>query len=90
METLLNSKQVARLLGVSPRTLERHRAAGTGPRYARFGRLIRYKESDLAMWIRSATYTSTSHGAGGDDMTCKSNPKIPICGSREAVPVRGT
>jgi predicted site-specific integrase-resolvase len=48
MERVLNQKEAAKLLGVSTRTLERHRVEGTGARYARLGRLIRYRECDLA------------------------------------------
>ena len=61
MDCLLNQKQAARVLGLSARTLERHRLAGTGPRYARLGRLIRYRESDLAEWVHVSLRKSTSH-----------------------------
>jgi predicted DNA-binding transcriptional regulator AlpA len=60
MESLLNQKQVARVLGVSVRTLERHRVAGTGPRWARLGRLVRYRQSDLTAWVDSNLRSSTS------------------------------
>jgi predicted DNA-binding transcriptional regulator AlpA len=60
MDPLLSQKQAARIVGLSVRTLERHRLAGTGPRYARLGRLIRYQESDLAEWVRNSLRTSTS------------------------------
>jgi hypothetical protein len=46
MDPLLDQKTTAKLLGLSVRTLERHRLAGTGPRYARLGRLIRYRQDD--------------------------------------------
>jgi excisionase family DNA binding protein len=60
MESLLNQKQAARVLGVSVRTLERHRVAGTGPRWARLGRLVRYRQSDLTAWVESNLRASTS------------------------------
>jgi predicted DNA-binding transcriptional regulator AlpA len=60
MNLLLEPKQAARILGLSVRTLERHRLAGTGPRYARLGRLIRYRECDIAEWVDGALRTSTS------------------------------
>ena len=60
MICLLTQKSAAKLLGISVRTLERHRLAGTGPRYARLGRLIRYQECDLAEWVRASLRTSTS------------------------------
>ena len=47
-------------VGLSVRTLERHRLAGTGPQYARLGRLIRYRQSDLKDWVDSNLRNSTS------------------------------
>src|SRR6516162_4403159 len=61
VDQLLNQKQAARILDISVRSLERHRVAGTGPRYARLGRLIRYRECDLAEWVHDSLRTSTSH-----------------------------
>jgi predicted DNA-binding transcriptional regulator AlpA len=60
MEALFDQKRAARILGLSVRTLERHRLAGTGPRYARLGRLIRYRQSDLEEWIDRNLRNSTS------------------------------
>lgn len=60
MAPLLDQKQAAQILGLSVRTLERHRLAGTGPRYARLGHLIRYRQSDLEDWIDSNLRASTS------------------------------
>ena len=61
MDCLLTQKDAARVLGLSVRTLERHRLAGTGPAYARLGHLIRYRECDLVEWVRGSICTSTSH-----------------------------
>ena len=60
MDPLLNQKQAARILGLSVRSLERYRVAGTGPRYVRLGHLIRYRQSDLKEWIDSHLRNSTS------------------------------
>jgi predicted DNA-binding transcriptional regulator AlpA len=60
MESLLNQKRAAQFLGLSVRTLERHRVAGTGPRWARLGRLVRYQQSDLTAWVDSNLRLSTS------------------------------
>jgi predicted DNA-binding transcriptional regulator AlpA len=61
MDALINSKQAARLLGLSPRTLERHRLAGTGPRYIVLGRrLVRYRLMDIEAWIAANGRHSTS------------------------------
>jgi len=60
MDSLLTQKHAARILGLSVRTLERHRLAGTGPRYARLGRLIRYRQNDLIEWVDGNLRNSTS------------------------------
>ena len=60
MDFLIDQKQAARILGLSVRTLERHRIAGTGPRFARLGRLIRYRQNDLIEWVDGSLRTSTS------------------------------
>ena len=60
MEKLLTQKEVASQLGISERTLERHRITGTGPRWARLGRLVRYRVSDLEQWVEASLRTSTS------------------------------
>ena len=60
MDSLLNQKQAAKLLGLSVRTLERHRVAGTGPRFTRLGRLVRYRQVDLADWVDAGLRFSTS------------------------------
>lgn len=60
MDCLLTQKDAARLLGLSVRTLERHRHAGTGPAYVRLGHLIRYRQNDVAAWLEGNLRNSTS------------------------------
>ncbi|MFZ0526935.1 MAG: helix-turn-helix domain-containing protein [Xanthobacteraceae bacterium] len=60
MDALLSQKQTAQILGLSVRTLERYRLAGTGPRYARLGRLIRYRKCDLAEFRMIVTRAAIS------------------------------
>jgi excisionase family DNA binding protein len=57
---LLDQREAAQILKISVRTLERHRAAGTGPRFLRLGRLVRYRASDLEEWIAHSLHSSTS------------------------------
>jgi predicted DNA-binding transcriptional regulator AlpA len=64
MNQLLNQRQAAHLLRLSVRTLERHRTSGTGPRFVRLGRLIRYQEGDLADWVHGGLRFSTSDNSG--------------------------
>lgn len=60
---LLTTREAASVLRLSERTLERLRLAGTGPRYVKAGRRVRYCESDLEAWIASKLTTSTSNEA---------------------------
>jgi len=61
-EELLTTPEAARLLMLSPRTLERHRLAGTGPRYAALGRAIRYRRRDVLVFVEEHLRQSTSEG----------------------------
>ena len=60
VEKLLRPEDVANLLGVPAKTLEMWRYRGTGPRFVKLGRLVRYVESDLDEWVRSGTRTNTA------------------------------
>jgi predicted DNA-binding transcriptional regulator AlpA len=60
MERLLDQYAAAEMLRISVRTLERHRTTGTGPRFIRMGRLVRYRESDLEVWLAQLLFKSTS------------------------------
>ncbi len=60
MEALFPSAIVAKRLGTSERSLERMRATGTGPKFVKVGRLVRYTDHDLEAWITAQTVGSTS------------------------------
>ena len=48
---MLTEGAVSIALGVSPRTLQRWRAAGIGPHFIRLGaRLVRYAQPDIEGW----------------------------------------
>ena len=64
-EELLTTPEAARLLTLSPRTLERHRLAGTGPRYAALGRAIRYRRRDVLAFVEGHLRRSTSESHRG-------------------------
>ena len=51
LNPMLCTKQAARLLGISNRTLEGMRSRGEGPSFYRLGRNIRYMERDLIKWM---------------------------------------
>ena len=56
---LYSTKEAARLLGVSHRTLEDWRCAGTGPRFITIHRMVRYRADDLAAFLDRPSYTNT-------------------------------
>jgi predicted DNA-binding transcriptional regulator AlpA len=58
--TLLSARQAAALLHLSERTLERFRVSGTGPKFVRLGRSIRYRLTDIEAFIASRIVGSTS------------------------------
>jgi excisionase family DNA binding protein len=60
---LLTQSEAADLLRLSERTLERLRLTGGGPKFARMGRRVRYRLSDLEAWIASRVVGSTSETA---------------------------
>ena len=61
---LLTTIEVAGLLRISRRTLERMRVDGTGPRYLKVGpgkrSRVLYRQSDVEAWLGSFNYGSTS------------------------------
>ena len=59
-DKLLNQKEVAEFLGLSTAWLERARWSGTGPRYVKFGRAVRYKFLDVESYIAERERSSTS------------------------------
>jgi predicted DNA-binding transcriptional regulator AlpA len=56
----LRTPEAARFLGLSDRTLEKHRTYGTGPAYRKLGGRVVYALDDLQAWADRGTKTSTS------------------------------
>ncbi|WP_034314116.1 helix-turn-helix domain-containing protein [Microbacterium sp. B19] len=48
---LLTTEAAAARLGLSPHTLRIWRSAGEGPCFVRRGKLVRYRRSDLEVWV---------------------------------------
>lgn len=63
LDALMTGREAAALVQLSERTMERHRTAGTGPRYIALGRAVRYRRRDLLDWIERGTRQSTSASA---------------------------
>jgi hypothetical protein len=53
-------ESAAAFLNLSPRTLERFRVEGRGPRFLKFGRRVMYRRADLEAWGDAQARTSTS------------------------------
>lgn len=60
MQKLLNEKQVSELTGRAVTTMQKDRLKGTGLRYVRLGRLVRYRPQDVEDWIEQNLRCSTS------------------------------
>ena len=56
----LRTPEAARFLGLSPRTLEKHRTYGTGPTYRKLGGRIVYVLDDLKRWADRGVRQSTA------------------------------
>ena len=57
---LLTTRQTAAQVGLSPRTLERFRVTGQGPRFLKLGRRVRYAREDIEYWLKGCVRRSTS------------------------------
>lgn len=55
----LYTKEAARFLCLSGRTLEKHRYFGTGPAYSKIGGRVVYALSDLIRWAKQGRRWST-------------------------------
>jgi hypothetical protein len=66
-------------LGLSPRTLEKHRCFGTGPVFRKLGGRIVYALVDLEAWAEIGTRRSTSDpGRGTVHPAKRIDPGAPV------------
>jgi hypothetical protein len=56
----LNNDEAAEFLRLSPRTLEKQRVIGGGPRFRKFGRRVMYAVTDLEAWADARSFEMTS------------------------------
>lgn len=56
----VNTEKAGHHLDLSPRTLEKYRILGGGPRFRKFGRAVRYKLADLDAWSEARAAYMTS------------------------------
>ena len=55
----LTNDEAATFLRLSPRTLEKQRVIGGGPRFRKFGRRVMYAVADLEAWADARTFEAT-------------------------------
>ena len=67
----LRTPEAARVVGLSIRTLEKHRIYGTGPRYSKLGGRVVYKLEDLQTWVERGVKASTSDPGVGTVLPAK-------------------
>ena len=67
----LRTPEAARFLGLSYRTLEKHRTYGTGPKYRKIGGRVIYALEDLQAWADRGTKNSTSDPGIGTVLPAK-------------------
>jgi predicted DNA-binding transcriptional regulator AlpA len=60
LEALLRPADVTKLLRVSDSWLAKSRLTGTGPRFVKVGRAVRYAESAVREFIKARGRSSTS------------------------------
>jgi predicted DNA-binding transcriptional regulator AlpA len=67
----LRTPEAARFVGLSIRTLEKHRTYGTGPRYSKLGGRVVYRIEDLQAWVELGSKASTSDPGVGTVLPAK-------------------
>ncbi|QEE24950.1 helix-turn-helix domain-containing protein [Rhodanobacter glycinis] len=55
----LTNDEAAAFLRLSPRTLEKQRVIGGGPRFRKFGRRVMYAIADLEAWADARSFETT-------------------------------
>ncbi len=80
----LRTPDAARIVGLSPRTLEKHRTYGTGPRYRKLGGRVVYALEDLRAWADLGLRQSTSDPNARTVHAAKPLNGTPSSGSKGA------
>ena len=80
----LRTPDAARIVGLSIRTLEKHRIYGTGPRYSKLGGRVVYKLEDLQSWVERGAKASTSDPGIGTVLPAKRQAPGPLATAGQA------
>lgn len=59
-KTFLNQHELSKRWKLSPRTLERWRWLGTGPRYHKIGGRVIYRLEDIESWEQNRSFICTA------------------------------
>jgi predicted DNA-binding transcriptional regulator AlpA len=51
IDPLLSNREVSQITGRARSTLQKDRVVGTGPRFIRIGRLVRYRQSEVQAYL---------------------------------------
>ena len=73
----LRTPEAARFLGLSGRTLEKHRTYGTGPAYRKLGGRVVYSLDDLQAWAGRGAKVSTSDPGVGVVLPARRHEPLP-------------
>ena len=71
----LKTPEAARYMGLSIRTLEKHRSYGTGPRFFKIGGRVVYALDDLDAWVTRGRKRSTFDPGNGTVLPAKRHSK---------------
>lgn len=59
-QLVLTTKEAARVLKLSHRTLEDWRLSGQGPKFRKWGRMVRYHVADIQAFIDTQSFSNTA------------------------------
>jgi predicted DNA-binding transcriptional regulator AlpA len=59
MQPLLDSEEVAEILGIAPGSLQNWRVRGIGPRHVKVGQFVRYRPEEVEQWLESRSKSSS-------------------------------
>ena len=77
----LRTPEAARLLGLSERTLEKHRVYGTGPTFLKLGGRVVYAVDALTSWASQGCRKSTHDAGVGRIVPTTQPPHLPPPGA---------
>ena len=80
---ILKPLDAAAYLQLSPSTLAKLRLYGTGPRYTKAGRAVRYRHSDLDAWIDARLAGSTTDADCRLPKRLADPAHLPVKGGRQ-------